>query len=385
MKKTCFIILIALLLFCGACTYKRGAPAPFSQGPGESVAPPPVPSPIDPDVAPTPPQPEQSAPSPTPTPPTSLPIPASPSPPVMPPPPPPNQKHLSYLTPAKLYGVYYGSWTEDLIRSVTGRTGQRKYDLIILHPKSNITRPQIATLQEAGIKIFCYLSVGEDDVLHNASFSAGSGGSYASWYLDLNRDGFPDSNDEWNSYYVDPSNPDWQRALKTFANQGGQGWYGYDYLMNTLGCDGLFLDTVDPNILRVSVQAERMIQLIAGIRQNISPDKAIIINRGLVFFDTHEPGVTEIFRDRLRSLVDGVMFEDFYKEENRAYWAELITAESRKPDGFAVLSLDYVNLRNAPLNQVQDICNESRRYGWLYYVSSTSLTKFANLVRDECL
>ncbi len=273
-----------------------------------------------------------------------------------------------------LYGVYYGNWSDDLVQTLTGMRGQRRYDLLIVHPRTNLNRDHVDRLKAAGVKVFCYLSIGEDSFLHTDH-----------WYLQ-DRDGKPQRNGAWGSYFVNPASSSWHEALKNFRNQEGEGWYGYDYLIHTLGCDGLFLDTVDVVSPWSGFSAmEDMVSLIEEIRKNIPHDRSLIVNRGLFFLDTKVAGVTETLKNRFRKSINGLLFENFMKEDNRDYWANLVSNESRGRDGFTVFTLDYVEPQRVDGSYLRSLCHTTRTtHGWLPYVSTRSLDQFFHYVRDDC-
>lgn len=112
---------------------------------------------------------------------------------------------------------------------------------------------------------------GEDDQLHTSAASGGVAGpgGFASWYYDADGDGHVDQNGTWGSYFANVADPAWRAALRTYRNDGTEGWY--EYLIHTLGCDGLFLDTVDTVAPAAwsgpySGEITAMIDLIAEIR-----------------------------------------------------------------------------------------------------------------------
>lgn len=306
----------------------------------------------------------------------------------------PTAGPIAGLTAQSLYGVYYGDWDDALVKEVTGKTGQRRYDLLIVHPDTNITPAHVSTLQAAGITVLCYLTVGEDDTLHTAAASDGRSGpaaGYASWYYDADQDGRPDQNPDWGSYYTNPADPHWRAALRTYRNTGEQHWYGVDYMLTTLRCDGLFLDTIGtvrPAAWggRYAAQLNAMLDLIAELRAQLGPARLLVINRGLFYFDpydatTNPHGLQEItpaMRDRLRGLINGLLYEEFLHEEHREAWAARLNAEATKPDGFTVFALDYQPL-DTPAT-----CTTVRALGWLPHISTTALDTFAHVVRDQC-
>lgn len=302
---------------------------------------------------------------------------------------------ISGLTSNSLYGVYYGDWDDNLINEVTGVTGKTKYDLVIVHPHTNITPSQVSRLKSAGTKVYCYLSVGEDDVLHTKAMTGGISGpepGEASWYYDANGDKLADVNGDWGSYYVNVSNSYWHKALRTYTNTGDQQWYGYNYSINTLGCNGLFLDTVGTVAPaewggKYSAQLGDMVNLIAEIRANIPSDRGLIINGGLFYFDPYDATTnpwglretTKAMKDKVRSLISGLLFENFMDEWHRDDWAVKLNVEAAKSDGFTIFTLDY-----QPIDALTVCENTNDLYGWLPYVSQYSLDTFVHDVRDQC-
>jgi len=114
------------------------------------------------------------------------------------------------------------------------------YDLVILQP-GRYAASDIQRLKAAGnVTVLGYVSLGEDDHLRRGN-GKGPGGQ-ASWYTDqftgpgfatIGADNVPDSNPNWNSYYVDPSDRRWRAEVKNQVRR-----------IRELGMDGVFADTV---------------------------------------------------------------------------------------------------------------------------------------------
>ncbi|HIE43640.1 MAG TPA: hypothetical protein EYP78_02445 [Candidatus Omnitrophica bacterium] len=274
---------------------------------------------------------------------------------------------IPHLTNRALYCVYYGRWTQELINKA------KKYKLVILHPKSNITPEWISELKDSGVLVLGYLSIGEDEILHGKEFSGGTPGAdgiHANWYY-YDKEGKIRKNPNWNSYYVNVSNPYWKKALKNFTNKDREGWYGYDYILNTLGCNGLFLDTLDTVSPWMSFpsyqQISEMANLVASIRENIGRRKIIVVNRGLFYCDTKVPGMSREAQDTLRGAINGMMYESYFNDTDRLYWATKVNTEARKADGFSVFALDY----NVDINK---FCQATIiEQGWTSYIACASL------------
>lgn len=280
------------------------------------------------------------------------------------------------------YLVYYGAWdAEKLFRA-------KDFRLVILEPST--TTPVLVTELKNGhdgvagtsddVLVIGYLSVGEDNVATNTGNGAGpcywswdsakiiyEKKGVASWYVDdddLN--GAPDRNNNWNSYYVNGGDTLWWQYLKNFPN-------GADHTLTVLGCDGLFLDTID-SASPFSTWPYRwtvvgMSHLVGWLRQQYST-KILIGNRGLFYFD---PQYTTAYANSIRPYVDGIMFESYYKDGSRAQRAAKINAEATKSDGFKVLALDYFTSTDTvnSKNQMREVYS----YNWSDYISSSSLNE----------
>jgi endo-alpha-1,4-polygalactosaminidase (GH114 family) len=247
------------------------------------------------------------------------------------------------LTSAKNYLVYYGKWDESAIEKALS------FELIILHPginNKNITPSLIHRLKSGKDKqlgteddclIIAYISIGEDQTVHrgprvltnktkgpvskhNNDTLIFSNNGFNNYYLDsisvkktsLNKsiwgknglpetekgeDKLPDENGKWGSFFVNVGSPLWHSQIKTQS----------DFLLNKIGCDGLFLDTVDTASPWGNYKwlEEPMLNLITQIRE-WHPDTTIIMNRGLFLFDHYSKQLTH--------TLDGVMFESYISE-----------------------------------------------------------------------
>ncbi|HWF02417.1 MAG TPA: fibronectin type III domain-containing protein, partial [Candidatus Angelobacter sp.] len=226
------------------------------------------------------------------------------------------------------YLIYYGNWTAAQVDYA-----RTNYQLVILHPASNITSNQIATIKRgrdnlAGtaddVRVLAYLSIGEDDrngapfagdglgprvdprasdndplsSITNVIGVASAGGThYASYYLNsrTNQTGVPDRNSNFGSYFVNAGAPAWWSVLKSMT-KATSGQAGLDEILgttlgNAFNCDGLFLDTVDtaaPNTWGTTYEwtAPGMQSLIRQIHTNY-PGKLLMANRGLFFYDSN--------------------------------------------------------------------------------------------------
>lgn len=313
------------------------------------------------------------------------------------------------------YLVHYGPWGDEEIAEA------RKQPLVIAHPSSgHLTRDVVARIQGADERgrlpadhtiVLCYISIGED--LRTSYLSdqearadprlkgdgtgprvdprgpAGSGRplvgidvrgapspggtGFASFYLDDNSvsrdgegDGFPDRNPASRAFYVNAGDPRWFELLDTMTIDSPDAVAGFQEILTTdhgrgLGCDGVFLDTVDtaapnsytdrdsPNVTRFEWTAPGLSAFVTRLRAEY-PDKVILQNRGLFFFDHRQPQ----YAVTTRGPVDLVLFESYRLDasqdhefdpyvyaDNRFNVAPKLMAEANRPDGFRVLSLGY--------------------------------------------
>jgi hypothetical protein len=303
---------------------------------------------------------------------------------------------------------------------------------VILHPVSNITASQIATIRRgkdniAGtaddVLVLAYLSVGEDDrngaplkgdgmgprvdprasdsdplsgITNAIGLPSAGGTNYASYYLNArsNQTGVPDENSNYGSYYVNAGAPAWWDVLKSMT-RSSSGQSGLDEILTTnigngLGCDGVFLDTVDtaaPDTWGTPYEwtAPGMQSLLQRIRTNYA-GKLLMANRGLFFFDSN----LKTYPYTLRPYVDFVMFESYYSDsgtnavsvdfpDNKYDFAPKINAEAGRSDGFSVLVVDYDHTppqSAAVINQDYVECMGVQ--GWPLYRTNPSLDETFN-------
>ena len=280
------------------------------------------------------------------------------------------------------YLCYYGSWNNDKIYRA------QNFDLVILEP-SNITADQVMKLKKGhdgilgtndDVTVIGYVSLGEDN--SGSRQGDGRGPCYynydsskviyenkgvASWYVDdKDKNGSPDSNPNWGSYYVNAGDSLWWSHIKTNSS-------GTDNTLVVKNCDGLFLDTIDsaspwyPWPYRWTLVG--MSKLVHWLRETY-PDKYLVANRGLFYFDST---LTQAYAHTIRPDIDADMFESYYKEGDRLNWAKKVNKEANKPDGFKVIALDYFDPGDT--YHINQQVNEVFSYGWGDYISSSSLNE----------
>jgi hypothetical protein len=330
---------------------------------------------------------------------------------------------LNTTTP---YLIYYGNWNASQVDYA-----RTNYRMVILHPASNITSNQIATIRRgkdniAGtsddVLVLAYLSIGEDDrngapvagdglgprvdprasdslplsgITNVIGLPSSGGTNYASYYLNSksNQTGKPDENSNFGSYYVNAGAPAWWMVIKTM-NKATSGQSGLDEILTTtngtaLNCDGVFLDTLDtaaPDTFGTPYEwtAPGMQVLIQRIHTNY-PTKLLMANRGLFFYDSN----LKTYPYNPRPYVDMVMFESYYTEtttnisssfaENKYDFAPKLNAEAGRPDGFSLFVVDYDQTppQSAALVN-QDYVESMGIQGWPLYRTVPSLDSSFN-------
>ena len=296
------------------------------------------------------------------------------------------------------YMIYYGEVDDAVVNNA------KKYDIAILHPRQgNLNRQQVSSIQSAGTKVLGYIAVGEDlrtagktaeEMLADERFTGDGSGpkvdaraegetslaaadingttspggaGYASYYLDDNdRDGKPDFNPYFTCAYTNIGDPDWYDVLDNMRFDGEDNVPGIKEILTTeygrgLGCDGLFLDTVDtcapngytsdddPGKTRFEWTAPGAKDFMERVKKNY-PDKLICQNRGLFFYNH----LLEHYRYSPRASVDFLFYESYMLDSspaqlfNEGFFADnkfnqvpKLAVESSRPDGFTVLSLGY--------------------------------------------
>lgn len=320
------------------------------------------------------------------------------------------------------YLIHYGNWTPALVTAA-----RNDYKMVILHPSSNITPTDIATIrsgpdQIAGtaddVKVLGYISVGEDDrpdapfvgdgngprVDPRASYSSPldeildplgnpspGGTGYASYYLDdQDADGLPDQNSTFGGYYVNPGDPAWYEILKS-KTKAVDGRAGIQELLTTThgagyGCDGLFLDTLDtpaPNSFGATLYewtAEAYQTLVKSISDD-NPSKLLLANRGVFFYNPN----LKTYAYTLRPYINLLMFESYYTDssgsgaasayfdDNKFNYAPKLNAEANRPDGFTVIGLGYTTAGESAALIAQDFIENQRDQGWMLYRTNPAL------------
>lgn len=322
--------------------------------------------------------------------------------------------------------LYYGNWNATAIQNA-----RDNYRVVVLEPSSNISAANIQTIQYGpdglgdtidDVLVFGYLSIGEDsrpsspvegngagprvdprpdplndpitDVVTN-SLELGNpspgGTGFASYYLDANEDGTPDSNPTFGGYYVNPGDPEWMIVLENMT-RSIDGRSGIKEILTTtygagLGMDGIFIDTIDtaaPNGFggtQYEWTAPSFTQALADIHATY-PDHFLFLNRGLFYFSP----TFEHYQFNPRSSIHALLFESYFTDStdgnivtpffdsNKYLLAPKLNAEASFPDGFTIFALGYDNPSSIPpAIQEQDFIESHREQGWPLYRSIFTL------------
>ena len=364
----------------------------------------------------------------------------------------PGTHDFSYDT-KQSYMIYYGVLNDDIIEEA------KQYEVVILHPKmGNITREQVQEIRSSGTKVLGYIAIGEDlrtaymtpeEMLEDSRFTGDgtgprvdprpegtesldgvdpmgnpspAGTGYASYYLDdNNHDGKPDINPVFNCAFTNIGDPAWFEVLDNMTIDGEDEVPGLREILSDdygrgLGCDGVFLDTIDtaaPNRYtnETSYNMTRFEWTGTGVKdfcallKNTYPDKLILQNRGIFFYNPALPH----YKYNPRQYVDYVMFESYhldsntdvlfyegYSSDNRYNYAPRLVAEASRPDGFQVLSLGYAegpaeyelkdtlyNNSEAGLSVLLEDMNIAEEAGFMHYITDGSVTMVNDFVIDH--
>lgn len=366
------------------------------------------------------------------------------------------------------YMITYGHLTPEVLATA------KRYDLVIVHPsREEIDRDAISALQAGldpddpadDVLVLAYVSVGEDlrtgglgdgEIRSDPRFvgdgtgprvdprGPGAGGQplqgidprgapspggkgFASFYLDDNSlqldgraDGIPDRNRFFDCYFVNAGDPSWYPVIDRMT-LAADGLAGLHEVMGTdlgrgLGCDGVFLDTIDtaapnfytdassPNPGRFEWTAPGFSTFIARIHDSY-PDKLVLQNRGVFFFDPRLPH----YEHTTRGAIDFAFFESYrldsslsreydagFYGDNRNNVAPKLMAEANRSDGFRVLSLGYAknigSMATATLvgqstlglsTLLEDIRVTQELAGFRHYISDPPVKLVSSFVLDH--
>ena len=368
--------------------------------------------------------------------------------------------------------LYYGPLGDDVIAQMRG------HDLVVIHPlNANLTRADVLALQQGAdpdapgddVIVLAYLSVGED--LRTVEISddemrldprfvgdgtgprvdprapqarggplgdidplgvpSRGGTGYASWYLDDVSathdpeglgDGRPDRNRVFGGCFVNAGDPAWFDTLDTMTLDGVDGHPGLAEILTTgfgrgLGCDGVFLDTIDvtapnaftdadsPNQTAFEWTAPGMTAFVARLRAAY-PTRLIAQNRAVFYFDPRVPH----YAFTTRPYIDALLFESYrldsnplstfdaqFFPDNRHNVMPKLMAEAGRPDGFRVFSLGYAEGPAAEMDLAtlrgesevgletlrQDIFEAQNLAGFRHYITNGAITYLNDFVRRE--
>ncbi len=237
------------------------------------------------------------------------------------------------------YMVYYGE---------NHLTKLKHYDLLVLQPEL-YTDSEVKELKQAGSIPIAYLSIGEIEKNR--------------WWAERIKDSWLlGKNEVWDSYYIDPGNPGWQKVVLEVIIPS----------ITEKGFRGLFLDTIDM-VDRYPDSRSAMINLISGIREAY-PGLVLVQNRGLSIFS------------KTAKIVNGIVFESMtssYNFNTKSVYPldqhELIikTRRTAEKNGVVLFALDYLApLKGEPPADLQErFYRIAGRYNYIPLATDISLMK----------
>jgi hypothetical protein len=305
------------------------------------------------------------------------------------------------------YCFFYGKLNDCIINEII-----RKFKLVILHPgvkEPLITPAQVTSLKAAGVIVIGYIPFGEDYEMRPGD---GTGPVYfdeqncclihenkgwASFYVDdEDHNGIPDKNLNFNSFFINAGDLNWHNFIKT-ATIASDRFAGTDYILNYIGCNGLFIDVIETANpwLPYHYSWRGMFDLLDKI-SNLYPDKYMVVNRPLFAcnpnyypmsscnnnpdsctnpkfcfcdFSSHNEA-----KKKFRQNINAFVWESYSLD--RAYLDFPITLENVKECsdnsdscGFTMLVLDYYNLIKDHYPCMDHQIKEVRDLGWLDYIA----------------
>ena len=252
---------------------------------------------------------------------------------------------------AKSYYCYYGA----------GRVEElAKFDFVILHAPA-ATPEVVKELKQRGVVTIGYISCGEDETIR-VDDGTGPGGK-ASWYFDKDHDGKPDMQPVWKAPFVNAADPKWRQDRVAEAKR----------LVETVGFDGIFLDTVD-DVTIYPETFDGMVALIQNFRRAL-PDSPIVMNQSWELLQKVAP------------VIDGFMLEGFSTSydfdaktyrRNPAKWdddglaaVKKYVLPTRQAHPFQVIVLDYAKPEQTEM--IREAANRAATLGFLHAVAPVSL------------
>lgn len=245
---------------------------------------------------------------------------------------------------AQSFVTYYGA---DKVDQLAG------YDIAIIHTPQ-MSRENVKKLRDRGVIVIGYLAVGQDHELQTGDGRGPAG--KAGWYFDGDRDGQPDQDPVWKSWYANANDDLWRASRVARAKQ----------LVNSYGCDGVFLDVISVSEMYPECRPG-MIQLMHELREAL-PENVILMNQGF-----------DIVGD-VAALADGLMIESFtatYDFNRKEYElnspsamdfhlrrAQKILVPEMEAHGLRILVLDYV--RRDDRDAMTYAANRAASVGFLF-------------------
>ena len=297
---------------------------------------------------------------------------------------------------------------------------------------TGVTPKVVKELQDAGVTyVLGYISIGEDapkedelPITHmgkgpiyideNTQEKVYQNTGIASFYMDsiynpeltnYDHDSVADTNGIFGGYYIYP-NSDWRWVINEMRIGGSPIFSQRKYAAGlkqiagerdaskleskfaNFGFDGFFLDTIDTAGPYTGIgwypwAAEEMQKTVKFISDTYT-DKVIVANRGAYY---HQAGLVNLtygirpINYSIRPYINAMLFESYmldsdsshqkkspYFLDNHIHIAPKLISEANRPDGFTILSLDYMMDRSPDLYD-ELFTTVVKENGWLSYLT----------------
>jgi hypothetical protein len=223
------------------------------------------------------------------------------------------------------------------------------------------------------------------------------GTGYASFYVDQAPfDGLPDRNSTFGGAFVNAGDPAWYDVINNMT-VGVEGNAGLREIFSLtvgkgLGCDGIFMDTIDTcapdsfGATELEWTAPGYEDLVERISTTY-PSKILLANRGLFFYSPN----FEHYEYSLRPHINILMYESYYTDsstenevtpgfnDNKFNLAPKINAEANRTDGFTPIALGYDEPSTITQTSIdQDFIESQQEQGWMLYRTNAAINDVMN-------
>ncbi len=226
------------------------------------------------------------------------------------------------------------------------------YDRVVLEP-DNANPKQIQYLQQQGVTVYAYLSIGEV-------------AEYRNWFTEIKNQWKRSNNADWNSTVMDMTATGWHDYLlnKRMQQLWQQGYRGF--FLDTMDSYQLFVTTAEDRIK----QQQGMITLLKAMKQKY-PDSSLLFNRGFEILEQTAKLADGLIAESLFAGWDPAKSE--YKEvpANDRAWLLAKLKQARDTYNLPVTVLDY--LPPTQRDQAKEVAKKISAAGFTPWVSTSQL------------